>query len=284
MKKIRPFPKELSIQRAAVLSQIYKEKNWNISTAFGNNEYDDFCSMLTYLNADQQDLIIDLTKDFLKVGFNEYIQHFLKSFDLFYHSSLSKGKNRVFIKPLLCKDDIGRTKSSSLLYYLINSHIVLLQNKYPNIKIICSDNFNSLNTAKFNKTDIICLVDDYVGTGETAIKAINFLQNSSTNICDLVAITLVAQEEGINNVKNCGYNIFAATVRSKGISDLSSNVESMLAIMESIESKMGVQTKYQLGYGRSESLVKMISTPNNTFPIYWYAKSKSIPIVPFPRR
>ena len=39
----------------------------------------------------------------------------------------------------------------------------------------------------------------------------------------------------------------------------------------------------QLGYANTESLVAMIKTPNNTFPVYWYEHKKNS-YAPFVRK
>lgn len=47
---------------------------------------------------------------------------------------------------------------------------------------------------------------------------------------------------------------------------------------------MEVNEEFQFGYDHSEALVKMIRTPNNTFPVYWLQKrGGAVPVVPFPR-
>ena len=52
--------------------------------------------------------------------------------------------------------------------------------------------------------------------------------------------------------------------------------------MKNIEEAIQVSDDYKFGYKGSEALVKMIRTPNNTFPIYWLRNKKN-KFAPFPR-
>lgn len=54
-----------------------------------------------------------------------------------------------------------------------------------------------------------------------------------------------------------------------------------------ISKKLKVKNKsLYLGYKKSEGLVTMIKTPNNTFPFYWYEGKRDgkFMMAPFPRR
>jgi hypothetical protein len=52
--------------------------------------------------------------------------------------------------------------------------------------------------------------------------------------------------------------------------------------MEHIEKNLDIPDDYLFGYKKSEALVTMIRTPNNTFPVFWYNK-KNEDNAPFPR-
>jgi hypothetical protein len=39
--------------------------------------------------------------------------------------------------------------------------------------------------------------------------------------------------------------------------------------MKDIEKKINIRGEFSLGYKQSESLISMIRTPNNTFPVFW---------------
>lgn len=75
-------------------------------------------------------------------------------------------------------------------------------------------------------------------------------------------------------------------MQGKGITDSypQQTKEEKKAIMLEIEKKLK-PGKYQFGYEKSEALVTMTRTPNNTFPVFWmnyeHKGSKFSP--PFPR-
>jgi hypothetical protein len=52
--------------------------------------------------------------------------------------------------------------------------------------------------------------------------------------------------------------------------------------MKKIEEKLNVEKKYLFGYKRSEALISLIRTPNNTFPVFWKTYQHNN-IVPFSR-
>jgi hypothetical protein len=74
----------------------------------------------------------------------------------------------------------------------------------------------------------------------------------------------------------------------KGISESTAieNKVAALKIVDRIEKRLRITEKFFRGYGQSEALVKMIRTPNNTFPLYWCDKTKKGDKwpAPFPRK
>ena len=74
-------------------------------------------------------------------------------------------------------------------------------------------------------------------------------------------------------------------LRGKGISDKYTLTQKTraLSLMESIEDWLNVADDYRFGFGRSEALVSMLRTPNNTFPVYWLDKKSLDYKSPFPR-
>ena len=73
-------------------------------------------------------------------------------------------------------------------------------------------------------------------------------------------------------------------MKKKGISDKYSDTElsKKIKLMEHIEKNLDIPDDYLFGYKKSEALVTMIRTPNNTFPVFWYNK-KNEDNAPFPR-
>jgi len=286
MHSVVNVPKKLTAQRALQLFKIFENKNWSFVNELDIDEYDNFCKMLEYLEEDQQDLIISLTEDFLYISSNEYPKHFQLAFDKFYQSEIWMPRGRIYIVPLLREEDYEKNKSSKNLHYLVKSRKTYFQKRYELLKLGFLDLLPHITSPEIifdRQNDFLCLIDDFIGTGETAASAIETVERLGIPKSRLIVISLVAQKEGLDKIKPNVAATFVANEREKAIRGSAKDEIEKARIMQEIESKMKVKEKYRFGYGQSEALVRMIRTPNNTFPVYWFAKKNGIPIVPFPR-
>jgi hypoxanthine phosphoribosyltransferase len=137
-------------------------------------------------------------------------------------------------------------------------------------KVTIVDKPNYLPNSFENK--IIILADDFIGSGTTAISALEYLNEELNKPKEsIIILSLVAQQVGIEKIKEYGVSVFCPTIRCKGISDSfdSPKKEEYIYLMEEIEEYLNVDDDYKFGYKRSEALVKMERTPNNTFPVFW---------------
>lgn len=266
------------------LYSIFERNEWIKNKDEESDVFDRFCKRLCQLETDEQrDLVIELTKNFLWVKSEMYEQYLYKAFEkLFSDKSWSLGDNEIiFICPLMGEDDLGKNKSSTYLAYLCQSfnfrRFDCFQEKQVRI-------LHSPNLLKDERCKDICkliLIDDFIGSGETAINALTYIESLNLNKkIETYILALVAQSEGINVIENKGVKVFANEVRNKGISDNfpKSEVKTKIEEMKKISSSLGVKRQFKLGFMDSESLVAMIKTPNNTFPVYWYKD-----YAPFPR-
>lgn len=284
--KFRKTEKNLRIDVFSKLVEIFNDKSWEIED--GPNEvslFNRFCSTLSELSDDQQMLILEMTERFTRIKFEEYLIYIKKVLD-----SLVNDKtiditsiNNIYIAPLISPDDFGKSKSSTMVQYSIRG---IIQN-IPEIafkRIIYTDGLK-VDSEHINKEDsILLLVDDFVGTGETAYAAINHLNNvEKIDKKRIVILTIAALEAGISYLESLEIIIFTALVFKKGITDFypSEIVSEKITLMESIEKKIKVHKNERLGFKGSEALITLIRTPNNTFPVFW--KEKNNRIAPFPR-
>lgn len=76
-----------------------------------------------------------------------------------------------------------------------------------------------------------------------------------------------------------------AVTRKKAITDVYPEEEAKqkMDIMKKISTYLHAPRGMQLGYADTESLVAMMKTPNNTFPVYWY-EHKNNTYAPFVRK
>lgn len=281
MKKVVQQGKNLSLQNFARLLYIFEKNNWPIESVFQINPFDNFCNMLSTLESEECDLILELTEHFLWIRDNEYIKKFNDSFNKFINSHDLDNKKNLIICPLLPEKDFLCSKSSVALLYYIKANISELQNEYPNFKISFIESPQAINETRIDKKFLICLIDDFIGTGNTVLEATEYFFDREYTINDIAIIALVAMKDGIVTLKEKGYHVYADSICSKAITD-TPNERKWKRIMTTLENKIKVKSKYHFGYGQSEALVKMIRTPNNTFPIYWLYNNKN-KFAPFPR-
>lgn len=275
--------RELSVQHFARLSAIFAEKQWPIEDEFGDKAFDNFCNLLTGLEANQCELMLTLTEKFLWVRESEYIKLFSHSFGSFMSSFSFGEKKNIVVCPLLPENDFGKSKSSIALFYLIKSRLDSLKTKYSQYNIFLLDRPSSFKCEQLKNSTIVCLVDDFIGSGNTATEAANFFLKQDYPLSQIAIISLVAMEEGLDVLQKSGYNTYTSIVAEKGITGSGRDEPSETKTMQEIEFAINISPEFQFGYSHSEALVKMIRTPNNTFPIYWYKKENVNAFAPFPR-
>ena len=269
------------------VSEIFDKKNWEIEEEIVTSKYNLFCEMLELLkDDDEKNLLLELLEDFLHLNAELYSKRIINGI-----KSMLKSKSSIkdfFILPLLAENDINKIKSSHHIHYLFRGttfkhKISAFQDK--GISII--DDLNHIQLGKLKDNQHIVIVDDFVGTGETAKSAINYLLKVHPNLSkkNISVLTIVIQKSGIETLTNEGISFFYSISVGKGISDKypENEKQKKIDIMRKIEGRLkGLKPEFNFGYMESEALVCMERTPNNTFPIFWYNK-KNINIAPFPR-
>jgi hypothetical protein len=267
----------LDIAIITELDEIFKYKKWHTHSNY-DTFFESYCTFLENLEQVERSLIIELTKYYEWITFNKYMDFLSRGLEkLADHSYLNLKK--VYVAPLITKRDkeAGKNKSSNLVSYLCKDVQFKSYKAFSDTNFIVADKIEYLpKETKINggKYPVI-LVDDFVGTGETAEQALDELFDEYDYENELVfVITLVAQEEGIKHIHQRGFNIEAGLIRNKGISDNFYGQEALnrIAIMQLLENKLEVEEDHKLGYKGSEALITLIRTPNNTFPVYWLKK------------
>lgn len=281
LKKANQKSSDLPIDEFNRIQNIFIRKSWPIEGVFDNNVFDNFCNMLAELKPEQRSLIISLTEDFLWVQDFEY----LKYFSLVFHRFITLynfPNKKIYICPLLPEDDFGKSKSSVSLLYLIKSYLKDIQRKYSDFTITYADSPNFVHLDSIKRDGFtLCLIDDFIGTGETAERAAKFFLDRGISKNNFVVLSLVTMKVGLNNLNSRGYVTYTSIECDKGLSP--SGSDEQIELMKTIEDTIKVDEDFRFGYGASEALVKMMRTPNNTFPIYWYNKKNKNKYAPFPR-
>lgn len=276
--------KVLSDKYVTKLYTIFKQKKWKIQEDGDYSVFDRFCSRLAELeNDEERDLIIELTNEFLWIQSSMYEEYLLKALKKLFKSKEwepEKGKN-IYICPLLAARDFGKLKSSTYMLYLCQSILMRTYSDFQEEQIRICETPGVLK-AHEDRIGSLILIDDFIGSGETALECLEYLNflNKKIHI-----VSLVAQEEGINNISKENVSVFTAVSRKKAITDAypESEAKEKMEEMIKISTRLHAPKGMHLGYANTESLVAIIKTPNNTFPVYWYEHKKNS-YAPFVRK
>ena len=280
LRKANKESPDLSIAVFAKIQEIFSRKKWPISEPFDEDYFDNFCKMLAGLNQEQCELILTLTDKFLWIQENDYMSRFADSFNLFISSfNFIRGKN-IYLCPALSEDDFGKSKGSVDLLYKLTVHLKAIQHKYSDFQITYADSPVTVDYDLIKANYTLCLIDDFIGTGETIENALMFFRDKGITNDMIVIVSLVGMKTGITKLNDIGYNTYVKITLDKGLT--STKDDSKIKVMHTIEESIGVKDDFRFGYKGSEALVRMMKTPNNTFPIYWLRNKKN-EYAPFPR-
>ena len=274
------------VQRLATL---FDELGWNLKEPTGkeSSRLTLFRAVLQELTQDESDLVLTITKDFLLHDVALY-QHTTERLADQIVQKLMRDNRQLVALPLTKPKDIGIPKSAGMALYLLRNELERRSRGAPWL-FSSWDRVNLVNDyLRDRKNAAILLVDDFVGSGDTASKAVAYFKaNCARNADEVVVCTLVSQQQGIDRLSNEGVALLAPYIRRRGISDSTRlpNIAVGLALMDGIETTLKVRTQFARGYMRAEALVCMARCPNDTFPIYWTTdrrRGKPWP-APFPR-
>jgi hypothetical protein len=273
------------------LVDIFVSKNWSVTENdfYCDSLFNSFCNMLNFFKKEQQDLLLELTKEFLFLSTAQYINQ-LKIVLTKIQLSKPIVATKIYVLPMKNPETDTGTKSSDLITSLYRDPDIRYHSLFRNKEICVNFHPNALpNNFNAMENAMLVLTDDFIGTGETAEGTLDYYINiRNIDTQKIAIIVLVAQEDGIRSVKRRGIEVYAALERAKGITNryVSPDRDRNLQLMFEMEEIIGVNRKYSLGYGKSEALVALQKTPNNTFPVYWLKTKvkKELYAPPFERR
>lgn len=270
LKKTAPVP-SISMDVMARLETIFNAKQWNIDRTNHISLYDRYCNTLMKFTEEEQQLLLELTERFLKIDLNEYVGYFENLLNDIQNDN--RGSQLILV-PCLPEEEAGKIKSSSVALYTMRS-------THYNYAVECgiepSDIKNVLPA--INQNTIIILVDDFIGTGETALNAIKYAQSILPRDFphqNIKVMSIVTMESGKIAIEKIGVKVYSHYINNKGITDyyIGDKLLQATELMNSIESKLTkMKPMFKFGYGMSEALDCMCRCPNNTFPVYWLGKN-----------
>lgn len=235
------------------------------------------CSRLDSLeNDEQRGLVLELLESYRVYSTTTYLNRLDR---LMQGCSKSKegilGEKSVGYAALLAPEDVYKTKSSRCVSYMMKDVLRRDPAYLAGINIYGVDEGDRCSQEKFiDCNDKLILVDDFVGTGDTAMNCIKDWESKGLSRERIIVCSICAHELGIERLKEEGIPIFFDIDETKHLEGKYSGValEEKVAIMDDIEGRLnGLSPKMHFGYKKSEALITMANTPNNTFPVFWFS-------------
>lgn len=280
-RKKNPDNGMLSPSTVGQLRCLFEHKHWKIVCDNEVSCYMRFIRTLAKLKQEEQEFILELTSRFEHIPSGMYVSELVKPLEKL---RKKKPKDILYFIGCLEEEDILEYELKScaqVLYQIkgttmqqnINLKPYLVRNS---IAHLTNEHIDTINK---NRATLV-LVDDYIGTGDTACSALSGVSHYHPELkkWDRVCfLAIAAQEEGKMRLENAGYEVYVARTMNRGISDNyhGKELEKSRALMKQIEYglRRQIQRKFRFGYKHSEALVCMERCPNNTFPIYWLPKN-----------
>lgn len=275
--------------KSVVLSRLvdlFDDKNWVKDYSSESSCYMRFVKLLADMTPKEQNLVIELSRQFLHIPSSDYVAKLEKPL-----GQLRKYRDgRLIFIGCMSEEDIlnsgvkscyevlYKLKGTTLRYSGLELGPYSVKN---NAQALTENDINEVN----NNTATIVLVDDFIGTGDTAIDAVRYLAKSHPELVNwrrVCFLSIVAQSTGKKKLEDSNFEVYTSDIIAKGISDYykGKRLDDAKTTMEYMESKMsGLKDEFKFGYKQSEALVCMERCPNNTFPIYWLGRN----IAPYER-
>ena len=275
--KVRNFHKKdssvFNVNQLAKLENLFHLKQWVIDTDNELSTFERYIETLSKLTQDQQDFILKLSERFLHIRTDQYAKELIPAV-----RQLRKDNPSVLLLFAQCLPESEKSclKSSGYVLYQFRGNSIKTSIDLGKHTVCTSDIENyliSLEKVQFK----VVLVDDYIGTGETALGAIEYVKKVSPypiDNVDILVLCIVAMKAGVEKLNAEGIQVYCSHEESKGITDYydGDELEKASSLMHSIEKIIKVNDQNIFGYTQSEALVCMERCPNNTFPIYWLPK------------
>lgn len=283
----------LNLQTLASLTEIWEEKKWTfLSQELRQKSFDAFCEMFCHIGDEYHEIALALMKSFSVYAFNDYLNLLNLSFGKINENHIKDYKCIIFC-PLLNPSDDKRkvAKSGHSLPYIAKQGVALYHPLMSELDLNCLISPSQIpDEIKFKYHDkpiLIILLDDFIGSGDTAKNAVYGVSDLIRKDDQILVVSLVAMRHAIEYLADNGIDAIYGTLEKKGIleNDRFDDKESAYKMMKSLENNLMISQDERLGYKKSEALITMLRTPDNTFPIYWCTESVggvSWP-APFPR-
>lgn len=257
------------------LNDIFYENGWPVGKRIYEKKYSKIVELMVSLNEDEQKVLLTLVKDFIYIPHEKYPYYTEECFNKIDVDKYN-GHNYIYVVPLKKLDQTKETKSGdSLAYSIANEYAPLFfDNGKKTVKILQKiRTLEKLN--KTRKPSLFIFVDDFVGTGDTAFETVKLFNDSYKKKGDAtIIVSIITMQTGYDRLKNEVDEFVSSIIVKKGITDSERIADKAHAskVMTGIEDKLCDIDDLRFGYKKSEALVSLVSTPDNTFPVFWVGK------------
>jgi hypothetical protein len=264
--------KKTEIANILKIDNLFEKKDWTSREEY-EDVYNRFCQLSRSFNDDEVDLILELSQRYLWISYNDYnskLRKLLKNLKIEHLEDV----NKIYAFPIIKPCDEDKNKSGHNVMYMLSGLKTSLI-EYDDINYEQRNKFNSFERDFFSleSNEIIVLVDDYVGTGSTLNETIDEIKRQNNEITNknFVVLSIAMQNETHKNLENIGIKCCVSDIIKKGITEYYTGEQLIekIEVMNKIENYIPKIKGYRMGYKKSESLITLIKTPNNTFPIFW---------------
>lgn len=259
------------------IKKLFEDKGWDWKSEL----YDRFCNRMDVWNNDEErDFFLELSERFLWVRLEEYTMCIEYVLEKILSREINDQQKNVCLLPLKLISELKHEKSGDIVAYILRGgECSNIFSKYKKHKDIFSSIVFCLNRVS-SSSDKIVLIDDFIGSGDTAIAVIDELVASKRILIEqIVVAVIVIMEEAYERLVDKGVRVVSWRKASKGIhgfyagDELNKKLCMIKSMTEIIKGKKSFSSP--LGYSCTEALVSMYRTPNNTLPIFWAKKGKA---------
>jgi hypothetical protein len=279
----------LDLQTVGELTSIWTSKKWEfVSPEESSQAFDWLCSMFEQIPKDLHWVALNLIRSYSLYSFNRYQSLLISALSMIQIVGY-ENIERVVFSPLLNPSDDRRlnAKSGHTLPYLAR------YTPLPNgsfIKTLKTDAVASPSAIpEYLKSGptLVVLLDDFIGSGDTAKNAVFKCQELIRAEDKILVVGLVVMTKAVSTLEGYGIKLIYGALELKGIeeNELFPDKKPAYAMIDIVESAFDIHKDERWGYNKSEALVTMLRTPDNTFPMFWCTKNldgTSWP-APFPR-
>jgi hypothetical protein len=197
------------------LDNIFSKNQWPIidSGPLGEgNLFDEFCELLSFLNDEERELVLQLTENFKRYTLVDYpilCDNVFKKID----KNFLQSKKNIYVIPLNSPKDVlrGKIKSGGNVAYLLKDPILpryLIRSKQHIIDVADVIKLHELYANR--KDSLIIFFDDFIGTGQTALEVIEYYNNNTKIEQESILVaSLVALKSGYDSIADMGVNVAA---------------------------------------------------------------------------